>query len=45
MAYPQTLHKKTLVARAIMVNLVLGLSMESQLQEGETSPRILTCPS
>ena len=42
MAYLQTLHKKTPVARAIVANPVLGLLMESQLQEGETSPRILT---
>ena len=31
MAYLQTLHKKTLVARAIVANPVLGLLMESQL--------------
>ena len=29
MAYPQTLHKKTLVARAVVANPVLGLLMES----------------
>ena len=45
MAYLQTLHKKTPVARAIVANPVLGLPMESQLQEGETSPRILTHPN
>ena len=45
MAYLQTLCKKTPVARAVLVNLVLGLPIESQLQEGETSPRILTPPS
>ena len=43
MAYPQTIHKKTLVARAIVANLVLGLPMESQLQgREETIPRTLT---
>ena len=35
MAYMQTLCKETLVARAIVANLVLGLPMEYQLQEGE----------
>ena len=44
-AYQQTLHKKTPVARAIVADLVLGLPMESQLQEGETSPRILIPPN
>ena len=34
MAYPQTLCKKTPVARAVVANHVLGLLMESQLQEG-----------
>ena len=34
MAYPQTLHKKTPVARAVVANLMLGILMESQLQEG-----------
>ena len=34
MAYPQTLCKKTLMTRAVVANLVLGLPMESQLQEG-----------
>ena len=38
-AYLQTLHKKTLVARAIVANLVPGLQMESQLQEGEDKPQ------
>ena len=45
MAYLQTLCKKTPVARAVVGNPVLGLPMESQLQEGETSPRILTPPN
>ena len=35
MAYPRTLCKKTPVARAIVANPVLGLLMESQLQEWE----------
>ena len=39
MAYPQTLCKKTLVARAIVANPVLGLLMESQLQEGGNKPQ------
>ena len=39
MAYPQTLHKKTPVARAIVANLVPGLPMESQLQEGGDKPQ------
>ena len=39
MAYPQTLHKKTPVARAVVANLVLGLLMESQLQEGRDKPQ------
>ena len=34
MAYPQTLCKKTPVARAVVANLVPGPPMESQLQEG-----------
>ena len=33
-AYPQTLHKKTPVARAVVANPVPRLPMESQLQEG-----------
>ena len=37
-AYPQTLYKKTPVARAIVANLVLGLPMESQLQERGDKP-------
>ena len=41
-AYPQTLPMKTPVARAIVANPVPGLLMESQLQEGWMSPRILT---
>ena len=44
-AYTQALHKKTPVARAIVANPVPGLPMESQLQEGEMSPRILTPPN
>ena len=39
MAYLQTLHKKTLVARAIVANPVPGLPMEPQLQEGEDKPQ------
>ena len=39
MAYLQTLHKKTPVARAIVANLVPGLLLESQLQEGEDKPQ------
>ena len=42
MAYLHTLCKKIKVAREVMANLVLGILMESQLKEGETSPRILT---
>ena len=38
MAYPQTLLTKTPVARAVVANPVLGLLMESQLQEGEDKP-------
>ena len=38
-AYPETLCKKTLVARAIVANLVLGLPMEPQLQEGGDEPQ------
>ena len=34
MAYPQTIHKKTPVARAVVANPVLGPLMESQFQEG-----------
>ena len=45
MAYLQTLCKKTLVARAVMANLVPGSLMELQLQEGGMSPRILTPPN
>ena len=45
MAYLQTLCKKTLVAMTVVANLVLGLLIESQLQEGEKSPRILTPPN
>ena len=35
MAYLQTLHKKTPVARAVAANWLPGPSQESQLQEGE----------
>ena len=35
MAYPQTLQKKTLVARALMALLVPKPPMEAQLQEGD----------
>ena len=45
MAYPQTLCKKTPVARAVMANPVLGPPLESQLQEGGMSPQILTPPN
>ena len=45
MAYPQTLHKKTLVARAMAANLVLGPPMEFHLQEGKMSPRNMTPPN
>ena len=44
-AYPQTLHKKTPVARVIVANLVLGLPMESQLQEGEDESQVLMPPN
>ena len=44
MAYPHTLQKKTLVARAVAATLVPGPLMEAQLQGG-TSPRILTPPN
>ena len=40
--YPQTLQKKTPVARAVVALPVLGPPMEAQLQKGGTSPRILT---
>ena len=43
--YPQTLHKKTPLVRAVVANPVPGPLMESQLQEGGTSPRILTSPN
>ena len=42
--YPQTLQKKTMVARAVVVLLVPEPPMEAQLQEGRTSPRILIPP-
>ena len=45
MASPQTLCKKTPLARAVAANLVLGPLMESQLQEREMRPRILTPPN
>ena len=44
-AYLQTLCKKIPVAMVIVANPVLGIPMESQLQEGETSPRMLTPPN
>ena len=44
-AYLQTLCKKTPVATAVVANPVPGLLMESQLQEGEISPRFLTPPN
>ena len=44
-AYPQTLQKKTLVARAVDATPVQGPLMEAQLQEGATSPRLLTAPN
>ena len=45
MAYPQTLQKKTPVARAVSVISMPEPSMEAQLQEGVTSPRILIPPN
>ena len=39
MTYPQTLCKKTPVARAVAANPVLGPLMESQLQEGGNKPQ------
>ena len=45
MAYPQTLQKKTLVARAVVVTPLPGSPVEAQLQEGEMSPRILVPPN
>ena len=44
-AYPQTLPKKTLVARAVAVLPVPEPPMEAQLQEGVMSPRILITPN
>ena len=45
MAYPQTLQKKTLVARAVVALPVPKPPMEAQLQEGVTSPSILIPPN
>ena len=45
MAYPQTLWKKTPVARAVVATPVSGPPMGAQLQEGGTSPRILIPPN
>ena len=45
MAYPQTLQKKTPVARAVVVPPVPKPPMEAQLQEGVMSPRILIPPN
>ena len=39
MAYPQTLCKKTPVPRAVVATPVLGLPMESELQEGINEPQ------
>ena len=44
MAYPQTLQKKTLVARAVAVLPVSEPPMETQLLEGVKSPRIPSYP-
>ena len=44
-AYPQALHKKTPVARAVVANPVLGPLIEPQWQEGGMSLRILTPPN
>ena len=41
MAYPQTLKKKTLVARAVAATAVLELPVETRLLEGEDEPQ---CP-
>ena len=45
MAYPQTLQKKTSVAREVAATPVLGPPMKAQLQEGGRSPRTLTSPN
>ena len=39
MAYPQALHKKAPVARAVVANLVLGTPVKSQLQEEGNKPQ------
>ena len=44
-AYPQTLQKKTPVARVVVAILVSKPPIESQLQEGGMSPWILIPPS
>ena len=42
MAYPQTLKKKTLVARAVATTVVPVLPVETRLPEGEDKPQALT---
>ena len=42
MAYPQTLKKKTLVARAVAATAVLELPAETRLPEGADEPKALT---
>ena len=44
-AYPQTLQKKTSMARAVAATPVPGPPIEAQLQEEGMSPRILTPPN
>ena len=39
MAYPQTLKKKTLVARVVATTVVPELPLETRLQEGEDEPQ------
>ena len=45
MAYPQTLQKKSPVARAVVATPVPGPPIQAQLQEWGVSPRILTPPN
>ena len=45
MAYQQTLHKKTPVAKAVVANPVPGLPMSPSCKRGKTGPRILTPPN
>ena len=44
MAYPQTLHKKITMTRAVVANLVPWPPMESQLQEGGNEPQVPYAP-